>query len=511
MSIDGNVSKSWREELASLLDDTGIRHADAGRGITTPEPGMELSSTDFVGGESESLKDQIKEFLKASGELLVDLSRGCRDIVQQSLEKEDSFVVRKFGGPYAKVCGKLRFLNDFLPEDRDPAHAWPAVFLVFILALAVLNVNSERNAPAPLVKKVLVHPPNASRIVLQDGRHVAYREQGVPAERARFTVIAPHSFLSSRLAGIPGLKASLLEEFGVRLITYDLPGFGESDSHLNRNLESSALDMLQLANNVGVHDKFWVMGHSTGAMHAWATLRYIPDRIAGAAMFAPLVNPYEPTMTKEERSGTWENWTRKRKLMYFLARRFPRFLAYFYHRSFLSGTHGHIDEWLSVSLGKWDKALVEELEFEEFWQRDVEESVRQGNIRPFLGEAILQVNWGFSVADLKIKNKGEVKGLVHWLKSMYNKDKQEQIGFLGPIHIWQGMDDRVVPPSMADFLHRVLPGVTVHKLANEGHFSYLYFCETCHRQIFTTLFGTPQGPLNFAIEEDVLPVEGDKE
>lgn len=70
-------------------------------------------------------------------------------------------------------------------------------------------------------------------------------------------------------------------------------------------------------------------------------------------MFAPLVNPYEPTMTKEERSGTWENWTRKRKLMYFLARRFPRFLAYFYHRSFLSGTHGHIDEWLSVSLGKW--------------------------------------------------------------------------------------------------------------------------------------------------------------
>lgn len=81
--------------------------------------------------------------------------------------------------------------------------------------------------------------------------------------------------------------------------------------------------------------------------------------------------------------------------------------------------------------------MVEELEFEEFWQRDVEESVRQGNIRPFLGEAILQVNWGFSVADLKIKNKGEVKGLVHWLKSMYNKDKQEQIGFLGPIHIWQ--------------------------------------------------------------------------
>ena len=35
--------------------------------------------------------------------------------------------------------------------------------------------------------------------------------------------------------------------------------------------------------------------------------------------------------------------------------------------------------------------MIEEPEFEEFWQRDVEESVRQGNIRPFIEEAVLQV------------------------------------------------------------------------------------------------------------------------
>lgn len=57
------------------------------------------------------------------------------------------------------------------------------------------------------------------------------------------------------------------------------------------------------------------------------------------------------------------------------------------------------------------------------------------------------------------------------------------------------MDDRVVPPSMTDFVHRVLPGAAVHKLPYEGHFTYIYFCDECHRQIFTTLFGTPQGPL----------------
>lgn len=84
--------------------------------------------------------------------------------------------------------------------------------------------------------------------------------------------------------GIPGVKTSLLEEFGVRLITYDLPGFGESDPHARRNLKSSAFDILYLADAVGV-DKFWVLGFSSGSIHAWAALRYIPDRIAGIASF----------------------------------------------------------------------------------------------------------------------------------------------------------------------------------------------------------------------------------
>ena len=83
------------------------------------------------------------------------------------------------------------------------------------------------------------------------------------------------------LKGIPGVKASLLEDYGVRLVTYDLPGFGESDPNPTRDLNSSAMDMLHLANAVNVSDKFWVLCHSSGCIHAWASLRYIPERIAG--------------------------------------------------------------------------------------------------------------------------------------------------------------------------------------------------------------------------------------
>ncbi|GFZ20481.1 alpha/beta-Hydrolases superfamily protein [Actinidia rufa] len=242
------------------------------------------------GGESEDWKYHAAEFAKGLAEMSVEFGRGW-------------------------------FLNEYLPEDRDPVHAWSVIFLVSIVAIAALCVNTGQDTTAPLVKRLYIHPPNASRILLPDGRHLAYQEQGVPADRARFSIISAHPFLSSRLAGIPGLKASVLEEFGIRLVTYDLPGFGESDPHPNRNLQSSALDMLQLSYAVGVTDKFWVLGYSGGSMHAWAALRYIPDRVAGAVMVAPMVNPYETRMTKKERSRIWESWTSQRKLMYFLARK----------------------------------------------------------------------------------------------------------------------------------------------------------------------------------------------
>ncbi|KAF7119278.1 hypothetical protein RHSIM_Rhsim13G0092400 [Rhododendron simsii] len=454
------------------------------------------------GGEAEDWKYHAAEFAKGLAEMSVEFGRGVRDVVRQSLLAKDSYFVRNFGEPCAKACERLRFLNEYLPEDRDPVHSWTVVFFVAVVALAVLCVSSGHDTTTPLVKRLYIHPPNACRILLPDGRHLAYQEQGVPAHRARFSMIGAHPFLSSRLAGIPGLKASLLEEFGIRLVTYDLPGFGESDPHPKRNLQSSALDMLQLSYAVNVTEKFWVLGYSEGSMHAWAALRYIPDRVAGALMVAPVVNPYEPSMTKKERSRIWENWSPQRKLMYYLARRFPSSLAYLYRRSFLSGNHGQIDKWLSLSVGMGDRALIEEPIFEKFWQRDVEESVRQRNVKPFVEEAVLQVSeWGFRLSDLKMQKKRQGRGIIHWLKSIYSQAEEQLTGFLGPIHIWQGMEDKVVPPSMTDFVQRVIPGAMVHKLLYDGHFTYFYFCDECHKQIFTTLFGNPQGPLPAEVED----------
>lgn len=53
----------------------------------------------------------------------------------------------------------------------------------------------------------------------------------------------------------------------------------------------------------------------------------------------------------------------------------------------------------------------------------------------------------------------------------------------------------MAPPSMSDYISRMIPEATVHKIANEGHFSYFYHCDECHRQIFYALFGEPKGQL----------------
>lgn len=94
---------------------------------------------------AETFGDQAMEFLKAATEMSVEFGKGCRDIVWQSLGREDSYVgrnVRKIRGPYEKICGKLRFFNEYLPEDKHPLHVWSVICFVFVLAFAGKKLES---------------------------------------------------------------------------------------------------------------------------------------------------------------------------------------------------------------------------------------------------------------------------------------------------------------------------------------------------------------------------------
>lgn len=57
----------------------------------------------------------------------------------------------------------------------------------------------------------------------------------------------------------------------------------------------------------------------------------------------------------------------------------------------------------------------------------------------------------------------------------------------------QGTEDKLTPLVMSEYIKRVLPQVELHKLEGEGHFSWYFNCNRCHRELFKTLFGEVAG------------------
>ena len=65
---------------------------------------------------------------------------------------------------------------------------------------------------------------------------------------------------------------------GIRIVSYDRPGYGESDPNPKRTGESEAADISELADQLGLGDSFFVVGVTWGALPAYASLLHIPQR-----------------------------------------------------------------------------------------------------------------------------------------------------------------------------------------------------------------------------------------
>eukprot|EP00252_Welwitschia_mirabilis_P001051 TRINITY_DN11019_c0_g1_i1.p1 TRINITY_DN11019_c0_g1~~TRINITY_DN11019_c0_g1_i1.p1 ORF type:complete len:540 (+),score=95.47 TRINITY_DN11019_c0_g1_i1:73-1692(+) len=486
--------RKWIEELKEFngILDAGVKIVDGDHGDSFPSATPTVHFEDEGGKEveSEGLVEQMKGFVKSSAELLENLVDACVDVLRQSYlgHFQNSVFAKRIALLSQKISPHLEL---FLPEAKSPAHVFAVFFFVSLLTVTVLRIGMSKEDLPAKSSEVLSLAITAERIQLPDGRYVAYREEGMPASLAKHSMLVIHSFLSSRLAGIPGVKKSLLEEFGVRLVMYDLPGFGESDPHPQRNLTSSAYDIQYIADTLQLGEQFWVLGHSSGGLHVWAAIRYIPERLAGAALLAPMGNPYDPHMSKDEIRKIWEHWSFWRKLGFILAKRAASFLPSFYKRNYLTSVENLVRA-QSFTLGKKDAALVELDFFIDFERRDMLESLRQGSITPLVQETLLQVNdWGFNLAELRVRKKNMI-GFTSWFNNLFTPSEEEWEGFRGPIHIWQGTDDRIVPYHFNSYAKRAIPGIILHKLNGEGHFSYFFFCDKCHREILLDLFGNPE-------------------
>ncbi|HEY3921308.1 MAG TPA: alpha/beta hydrolase [Gaiellaceae bacterium] len=119
-----------------------------------------------------------------------------------------------------------------------------------------------------------------------DGRTLSVREggdpQGVP-------MVVLHGTPGSGLLYEPHLRDA--EQRGIRLISYDRPGFGGSTRDKGRDIADGAGDISTICDALGV-ERVCVWGISGGAPHALAAAALLPDRVVACAALAA-VAPYD--------------------------------------------------------------------------------------------------------------------------------------------------------------------------------------------------------------------------
>jgi pimeloyl-ACP methyl ester carboxylesterase len=119
-------------------------------------------------------------------------------------------------------------------------------------------------------------------ITTRDGRTVRIAEYGDPAG---MPVITHNGTPNSRLVFEP--YAEQAHRDGVRLISYDRPGYGESTRHEGRTAGDCAADVADIAAALGI-DRLGVWGISGGGPHAIACAALLPELVpAVAALAAP--------------------------------------------------------------------------------------------------------------------------------------------------------------------------------------------------------------------------------
>jgi pimeloyl-ACP methyl ester carboxylesterase len=120
-----------------------------------------------------------------------------------------------------------------------------------------------------------------------DGRTLAVEESGDPDGRPIVvhmgTPNSRHLYLRIVLDAV---------EKGLRLISYDRPGYGDSAPHPGRTVADAASDVRTICAELGL-ERVATWGISGGGPHALACAALLPDLVAAAACLASLA-PYGP-------------------------------------------------------------------------------------------------------------------------------------------------------------------------------------------------------------------------
>ena len=267
-------------------------------------------------------------------------------------------------------------------------------------------------------------------VTTADGRTLAVREvgdaEGVP-------VLTLHGTPAS---GLPyGPHAVDAKEKGIRLISYDRPGYAGSTRAKGRTVADCAEDAAAICDALGI-ERFCLWGISGGGPHALAMAALLPDRVAAAAALAP------PAPFGAEGLDYYDGMGEQ-----------------------------NIEEIGAVLAGEEQHLAVLERDGAEFLKSSPKELVQAW--RTLLGPADVELLGGpIAPYIYESTREGIEDGLDGWFDddvAFFTDWGFEVESIRVPVLHWQGEQDRFVPPGHGEWLAARIPGVDFRLTAEDGH------------------------------------------
>lgn len=266
-----------------------------------------------------------------------------------------------------------------------------------------------------------------------DSRTLSMAQWGDPGGVPVFTL---HGTPGSRLGRHPDENA--VRDAGMRVITYDRPGYGASDRHAGRRVVDCAADVAAIADALGI-DRFFVTGASGGGPHSLAVAAQLGDRVLAAECVVSAA-PYDAVGLDFLAGMDPENlrefgWAQQGEPV--LHRELTREAADTLARMANDPSKALSDDW---ELDGSDRALLARKDLQTIFHEMVREAFRNGVWGWVDDDLALISPWGFDVTEIGV-----------------------------PVTVRYGEKDVLVPATHGAWLAANVPHATVVINSDAGH------------------------------------------
>jgi pimeloyl-ACP methyl ester carboxylesterase len=267
-----------------------------------------------------------------------------------------------------------------------------------------------------------------------EGRALVFLDRG---ESDAPVIVHHHGTPGSRLTRHPDPQTY----DGIRVITYDRPGYGGSDPQPGRIVVSAAADVEVLADALEL-DHFAVLGVSGGGPHALACSALMPDRVPRVAVLVGGGPSDDPDFDFVE--GMAELNIREFRAAQEGEEALLREIDPYAEA--MQQDPDAILDLMASEVPEPDRAMMANPEFRAMMRASFLESVRQG-ARGWLDDDLAFVQpWGFQLEDVPAE-----------------------------VRLWQGELDVLVPHTHAEYMARRLPRATFELIPDAGHLIFDHY------------------------------------